>query len=194
MAIRKQHGKVSSIAKLAKLSGQSLAARRDYERRDEAIQRYQELQRQDEIRQYEADARIKRDMMAMDWENQKLALRSQHDFAMEEMKRETLVQRELARQVKKMNEYDLAKDKLNEHLADRNITQEQYNSAMANLDMKLLGAGGVIPRASQSDPIDQLIGQYMGMQEPTGQPTPDELRAAGTREAYETGKRLGYWN
>jgi len=160
MAIRKEYGKVSSIARLGKLAGQSIAARRDAERREVRIQRAQELQIREtmqarelaakqEMFEHEIKANVQKQTMAMDWENQKLALNSQHDFAMQKMREEALAQREIAREIKKLNEYELAQDKLREHLADRNITQEQYNSAMANLDMKHLGQAGVIPSPQQ---------------------------------------------
>lgn len=169
MAIRRQHGKVATVAKLAQLAGKSMAARRDYERKETMLQQAKEMQRREALAKYEEQNRMKRDMMAMDWENQKLAMRSQHEFAMEEMKQEAYMQRELAKEIKKLNEYDLAKDKLREALADRNITEEQYKAAMTNVDMKILGYPGVVPRPQAIDPIQELIKQYSGMSaSPTG--------------------------
>ncbi len=172
MPISRQHGEVKSIAKLATLAGQSMAARRDYERREAALERVnaaktqqvlqtQRLDAQRELAQFRVQSDNQKIMADMQWENQKGILSKQHDFAMVEQREQVLQDRELAREVKKLNEYDLAKEKLDERLADRSITQSQYDQAKVRVDMKHLGFEGVLPRPGQEDPIRALLQQAM---------------------------------
>lgn len=168
MAIRRQHGKVSSIAKLAELAGKSIEARRQAQRREESIARAQEMQRQEQLanqaRQAQFDIQVaninakkEAQVMSIGWENQKLLMNSQRKFELEQLKQSALVQRELAKTIKKMDEYDLAKSKLQELLANEDINEEQYKQALAKTDMKFLGYEGTIPQAKTVDPIDNIL-------------------------------------
>lgn len=169
MAIRKQHGKVSTIAQLAGLAGKSLAARRDYERREaqrgrieemqlKSVMREKELAAKQKALEHDIEANAKERMAARDWESQKLALRSQQAFGMEAMKQQAYFERELAKEIKKMDEYDLAKEKLAEMAPEEmggngRLSKRQHDTALAKIEMRVLGQTGVIPlpESPQSD-------------------------------------------
>lgn len=145
MAIRREHAKISTVAKLGKLAGQAVSARRDYERREVALQQAQESQRREELAQFEAQEQMKREQMSIQWDTQKMAMASQQKLALEDMRQQALAERELAKEVRKLNEYDMAQEKMRELRSTGELNEEQYKQYQAKVDMKFLGYPGVLP-------------------------------------------------
>ena len=182
MAIRRTHGKVSSIAKLGALAGKSVEARRQQQRRDTKLARAQEMQQREMLAEQERQARLEinvadinarkeSQVMAMGWENQKMLMESQFKFEMAQMQDRAWEQRELAKSIKKADEYDLAKDKVDIMKAEGTVDDETYNKYMARIEFQYLGYENIMSREKPMTAMEQMMQQVMGSGN-TGTPTP----------------------
>ena len=161
MAIKVEHGKVSTIAKLGKLAGESVSARRDYERRETMLHEAQQQQQQQDLAKYQMDQQAelernrvevntKQQQAAMQWDMQKMAMRSQNDFEMEEMKRMAEFQQEMGRELQKKAKLSNLVDLINEKKASGELSDSQYTQAMLNAESRYAVGSNVLPSTSSS--------------------------------------------
>ena len=161
MAIKVEHGKVSTIAKLGKLAGESVSARRDYERRETMLHETQQQQQQQDLAKYQMEQQAelernrievntKQQQAAMQWDMQKMAMRSQNDFEMEEMKRMAEFQQEMGRELQKKAKFSNLVDLINEKKASGELSDSQYTQAMLNAESRYAVGSNVLPSTSSS--------------------------------------------
>lgn len=167
MAIRFKHGKVSSLAKLAKLAGEAKQAQIDQQRRQQMLSQVQEMAHQERMASFQAQVREQAEQndfqrqialqeQSQNWEMQKMALRSQHDFEMQEKQQEALFSRNLAKKIQKMDERDQAIDLVTK---DQSLSAAQKNELIREINLRSLGVGGMAGLGAgqtQKSPIDQF--------------------------------------
>ena len=162
MGIRREHGQVSSIAKLAKLSGQAKQAGREQALKAQALARAEQMAQQERMAQFQAQLTEQLDYRALQFEAEKIEARSMHTFQMEEMEREAFRQRELAKTLKKQEEHDLAVDLINK---DQSISDDERDETLRRVELQYLGYGVAAPKqyapqqdtTKKEDPFTSLI-------------------------------------
>lgn len=173
MAIKRRYDPVHAIGQLSVLAGKAEAQQKQAAIDREMALRTAQMQHQKEMAKFEADMRFKYEQQAQEWEYQKMALRSQNDFLLQEERHKALYMRELAKQLKEMDEYDQAKKQITNLLADKEITEDEANRAMANIELKYVGYAGVLPRAEKPQneiqaAMARLISETTDMETPAG--------------------------
>lgn len=108
MPIQRTHGSVTNLAKLAKLAGQAKQAAREQELREQAYNRAQELASRERMMQFQAQLKEQLDYRNLEFQAEKIEAAQQHDFMMEESRRQALYDRELQQDIKKLNQRDQA--------------------------------------------------------------------------------------
>jgi hypothetical protein len=133
MAIRVGNDAVTAIGSLAEKAGQAEASQIEAQRAEERFIRAQQMQQQEKMAQmqmqnqwdmveFEANLQNNAKKMAMQWELQKAAIASQHDFDLREWEKEAEFKRDALERMKKQDEFELIKKQINDNA---NITPEQ---------------------------------------------------------------------
>ena len=144
MAITVRHDPVESIQKLSVLAGKAKASERTAQRNQQLAAQAQQMQYQKEMAQYQAQTKMKADQMAMDWELQKLQLNSIKDFEREQMRLDALTARELAKEIKEKDEFELVQRQIRE--ADY-LTPEEKEQAISKATMQRFGySPNILPK------------------------------------------------
>jgi len=144
MAITVRHDPVESIQKLSVLAGKAKASERTAQRNQQLAAQAQQMQYQKEMAQYQAQTKMKADQMAMDWELQKLQLNSIKDFEREQMRLDALTARELAKEIKEKDEFELVQRQIRE--ADY-LTPEEKEQAISKATMQRFGySPSILPK------------------------------------------------
>ena len=158
MPIVTKYGSVKSIAQLGKLAGQSIQATREQAIQADLLKQALAFQQQEKIIQFQADLEVETQMMAMKWEQQKMMFRSQQDFEMEQLKQRALIERDLAKQLRKDNEHDMAKDRINK---DDSLSDAQKINMLRAIDLRYMGYGGTVGTPKMEDPFEQLTARIL---------------------------------
>lgn len=76
---------------------------------------------------------------------------------------------------------------------DSAMFRRKANEVIGEVMQEIQKSPGQLEETPASKKQGWLSKKWSGPKIPEGQPTPDELRQQNTREAYEQGKKLGYW-
>jgi len=160
MGIKRQYGKVSSIAKLAKLAGEAKQESRNQELRMQMEMQAQEAARRERLARMKMQMDEQMDYRAMEWEGQKIQARSQHDFMMQEARHQALQERETNQMIQKLNQ----RDQLLQNLTvDDSISDKDKGWMAKEIEAKTMGINMSFKPQSEMDRvmnINKLLGDY----------------------------------
>lgn len=160
MGISVRHDPIKSIQKLSELSGKAEQAEREAARAQQMAMRAQELEQQKELAQFQTNMKMQAQQMAMQWEMQKMQIRSMKDFEREEARLDALASRELAKEIKLNDEFELLQKQIRESDA---LTPEEKERALIEASSKKLGINlNTISKQGAADPMQLAIQQLMG--------------------------------
>jgi len=216
MGIRRTTGKITSLGKLAKLAGQAEAAQREQQYKEAAYARAQEMAHRERLTMFQAQLRENTEYKRMEFEANKILASDQHDFMMEEVRRQALYDRDLQQDIKKMNERDMALDLI---LNDDTIDRKQKEAMVREVKLKYYNYQDVvkgqgenldiqykIQRLSQAaqegplriaqmeknlakaDPFDEMIAGMRGNTSPPAD-YPDAFQEDGQWKVIRNGKK-----
>lgn len=156
MPIKRTHGKVSSIAKLARMAGQAQQAQREQEIKERSLARAQELAHRERLAQFQAQLNEQMDYRQMEFQANRIHAQNQHDFMMEEARRQALHDRELQQELKKRNERDQAIEQVMNHT---DLNENQKQEMIRQINLKHYGYMDVIKEQRLQDQ-QELEGMY----------------------------------
>jgi len=154
MAFRVKHGGPTAYAKLAQLAGEAKKAQRDEAinlQMIERLRREQSDQRMLEMRQKFGEAA---EIRAHEWELEKMMLRSQSDFAMEEEERRVKKQYVLAKELKEQQKFDAAIEAVEE---TELLSKKEKEDYILKLTIEHLTGRSF----EQEDPTKRLLANMM---------------------------------
>lgn len=190
MAFRIKHGSVDAVTQLATLAGE---AKKSQRQQDIAI-RFALAARAEanrrEMAEFQAKLSMDKQKQAMAWDVQKMQIMAENKLNMAMTLDNMDTQRKYDDQVRQMQELEVQDKAIDK--ADW-VTYEEKERFKFNAKSRIMGLPEVRqPRQTKDDSILSILrGRLEGTAD--GSPSPDQLRKAGTPEAYEEGKRLGYW-
>ena len=125
MAITREYGSLESVAKLAKLAGESIQARREQQRRDESIARAQSMRFQEmmankvqqdkmELAMFNLEAGKQAAMLNRQWEIENGIMTQQREIDRMEYAKDLEFQYQAKREMMKKQKYDSFVDRINE--------------------------------------------------------------------------------
>lgn len=178
MAIRREYGDVSSIAKLASKAGETAGRQRTAEMQHQADMQSMVDKQRATAMAMQLDAELKSKAMSLqadlqgqaitedvkqrltamksEWDLQKLMLRSQNDFALQERKYQLQFEYDMQKELKEQMVFDNKVNTIHEMVQTKEITEERGQQLLEKLqEQKFLGR--FLPSGSDPDPLDSLI-------------------------------------
>lgn len=149
MAIVKQQPMGGLLARLGLLTGRAQRGKAEVERAqkraDTARMMALETEQRKKMMQFEQELKMKTAQVAHEWELQKMMLRSQNDFLMEEEKRKTWQMKELKDQMEQHDKYMAAVHSIMEGIGIT-VAERDVPELLQRAQMKYLGYLNVMPR------------------------------------------------
>ena len=162
MAIRYQpKGTTADMMRLGAKAGQAQArAARAQEESRYARQRADELRevRRDQMmREYDDQTKLKAQQAARDWDLQKMQMTSQRQYEMQMMRQEALEGTKIKTEVDKYSKYLQAKSKIEELVEGEDIEKGQKAKLLLRTDLKYYGYDSVLAKEQKESEIDRMI-------------------------------------
>jgi tRNA U55 pseudouridine synthase TruB len=168
MGIKFRYEPVQQIGRLAYQIGQAKKAEQIMQRQEAVMMRAKELEQRQQLAEYKADLDMKAKQQAMDWELQKITMRSQNDFLLQEERNKAQYMRQLAKELREADEYDMAVKEVQRMQSDNEITPEEATQVLNKIKMKHLGYSGVMPRADkEQSAFDEYVDRLITEDSPT---------------------------
>jgi len=154
-------------------------AKRAAEESRYARQRSDELRqvRRDQVmRDYDDQMKLKSQQVARDWELQKMQLTSQRQFEMQMMRQEAFEAKKIQKDVEQYDKYQQAVTLIHE---SDDIEPEKKSELIRKVHLKYLVGGVSEPRQNKEDMTDMLLRQAMGPQSGVGDATGESIDGGG---------------
>ncbi len=188
MGFKIKHGSPSSITKLAKLAGQAKASIKQQEMSLRMAQQVSAEANRMEMAKFKVQAGIEAEKRDISWQIEKAELykRNKLEMAMQLDNMETMRQQE-----ERVRKEDWLRTKFEEIEKDDRFSSRETEDMKLQAESRINVGFGIRPPEEKEKSILSALTDRMAT--PTGGASKEELRRLGTKEAYEEGKRLGYW-
>lgn len=155
MAIRVDYTPFREVGELAVAAGKAQAAQKTQEREISLLMQAREMQQRTELAEFDANLRLETQKRAAAWESEKMALRSQAEFARQETIKQNEFEMNERERIKKMQ--DLAQKKKLIMEAET-LTPNEKERALIKL---MTGIGISTPKTTSVDPMQQYLAAAM---------------------------------
>lgn len=151
MAIRyRPQGMTELYGKLGKLAGESVAAQKQIQFAQGMAEKVMSMKQEQDQQRQQQETQLKREQLAIKaneeadiWEFEKMKLRSQNDFALEEAKHQAEVMSEIKQEQGKRDKYNAVLNRLQDMTVKGEITENKAKELSNKAYMTYMGYGGL---------------------------------------------------